>query len=179
MTSAMNTSESARMTTAREAAFRIDRPNALPRAVHVFALDDASWRLLQEVAGLPWTRAAFFAARSFDTDTPAPAQGASFSAWLQDLAGRTRDLVAEVGRADVVVLVATAGHDAGQDSRMASIIGEACRAQGRNGAGIVLRGRATAAEEAGTMARMRPHVRMLVAAGDADYLTQMLTALRA
>ena len=173
--STIGASESARMTTAREAAFRIDRPNSLPRAVHVFALDDPSWRLLTELAQQPWTRAAFFSAQSFDSRTPPPGGAEAVSAWARDLAGRTRDLVAEIGRADVVVLVATAGHDAG----MASIIGQACREQGRNCAGIVLHGTAGDRVNAATMARMRPHVRMLVAADDADYLTQMLSALRA
>ncbi len=42
--------------------------------------------------------------------------------WLNDLAGRTKDLVDEVNNADLVVMVATAGENAAA----AAIIGEAC-----------------------------------------------------
>jgi hypothetical protein len=43
-------SESARMSSAAEAKFRIDRPNSQPRAVKVIALDTQSERIVKELA---------------------------------------------------------------------------------------------------------------------------------
>src|SRR5215212_1329591 len=47
----MTMSESARMTTAAEAAFRIDAPNSQPRNVKVIALDGPSERVVKHLAG--------------------------------------------------------------------------------------------------------------------------------
>ena len=44
-------SESARMSSAAEAKFRIDRPNSQPRAVKVIALDAPSERVVKELGG--------------------------------------------------------------------------------------------------------------------------------
>src|SRR3978361_485197 len=52
----------------------------------------------------------------------APRQGESFSGWLSDLAGRTKNLIEEVDSADLVVMVAAAGERA----QAASVICEAC-----------------------------------------------------
>ena len=43
-------SESARMSSAAEAKFRIDAPNSQPRAVKVIALDAPSERIVKELA---------------------------------------------------------------------------------------------------------------------------------
>src|SRR5579864_8790572 len=114
-------SESARMSSAAEAKFRIDRPNSQPRAVKVIALDAQSERIVKELAQAPWQRASFLTASAF---SGAPRRGEPFSmgGWLNDLAGRTKDLVDEVNSADLVVMVATAGENAAA----AAIIGEAC-----------------------------------------------------
>ncbi len=53
-------SESARMSSAAEARFRIDYPNSQPRAVKVVALDEASERVVKRVAQASWQRATFF-----------------------------------------------------------------------------------------------------------------------
>ena len=114
-------SELARMSSAAEAKFRIDRPNSQPRAVKVIALDTQSERIVKELAQAPWQRASFLTASSF---SGAPRRGEPFSmgGWLNDLAGRTKDLVDEVNTADLVVMVATAG----ENVAAAAIIGEAC-----------------------------------------------------
>ena len=103
-------SESARMSSAAEAKFRIDRPNSQPRAVKVIALDAQSERIVKELAQAPWQRASFLTTSSF---SGAPRRGEPFSmgGWLNDLAGRTKDLVDEVNSADLVVMVATAGEN--------------------------------------------------------------------
>jgi len=43
-------SESARMSSAAEARFRIDAPNSKPRAVKVIALDHSSERVVKQLA---------------------------------------------------------------------------------------------------------------------------------
>ena len=83
-------SESARMSSAAEARFRIDAPNSKPRAVKVIALDQPSERVVKELAQRPWNSASFFTASAFGG---APRQGESFAGWLIDLAGRTKNLV--------------------------------------------------------------------------------------
>src|ERR1700738_1229327 len=55
-------SESARMSSAAEARFRIDYPNSEARVVKVVALDEVSERAVKRVAASPWQRANFFTA---------------------------------------------------------------------------------------------------------------------
>jgi len=81
-------SESARMSSAAEARFRIDYPNSKPRAVKVVALDAASERVVKEVAQRTWQGASFFTSLKFDS--PRSGEGWSMEAWLSDLAGRTK-----------------------------------------------------------------------------------------
>src|SRR5437762_12553457 len=87
-------SESARMSSAAEARFRVQAPNSRPRAVTVIALDAAGDGVVRRIATGAWNQATFLTAT-----------GTS----LADLAGRTRSLDDEVPRADLVVLVAGPG----------------------------------------------------------------------
>ncbi len=66
-------SESARMSSAAEARYRIDYPNSKPRVVKVVALDAASeQRVVKRVAERQWQRATFFTSIKFDgASTPA------------------------------------------------------------------------------------------------------------
>ena len=102
-------SESARMSSAAEARFRIDYPNSEPRAVKVVALDEASERVVKRVAQLAWARASFFTSLRFGAGEAGGREGWSMTAWLSDLAGRTKALIEEVASADLVVMVASAG----------------------------------------------------------------------
>jgi len=82
-------SESARMSSAAEARFRVESPNSKPRAVKVIALDAASERVVKR------TGAGVLAARELPHRFGvllAPLEGERFSmgGWLNDLAGRTR-----------------------------------------------------------------------------------------
>src|SRR5438477_1354201 len=97
-------SESARMSSAAEARFRIDYPNSQPRVIKVVALDEASERVVKRVAQRSWQRATFFTSIKFD-GAPRAGEGWSMQAWLSDLAGRTKALVEEVASADLVVMV--------------------------------------------------------------------------
>ena len=168
-------SESARMSSAAEAKFRIERPNSRPRAVKVIALDAASERIVKELAASQWQRATFLTASAF---SGAPRQGEPFSmgGWLNDLAGRTKNLVDEVDAADLVVMVASAGENAAA----AAIIGEACHLKHVMTTALILGGPSSSDEALSKMlAQLRPHVMMLVISSADEYIKDMLTALRA
>jgi 1,6-anhydro-N-acetylmuramate kinase len=165
-------SESARMSSAAEARFRIDAPNSKPRAVKVIALDRPSERVVKELAQRQWNRATFFTASAFGST---PKQGESFAGWLSDIAGRTKDLIDEVNSADLVVMVAAAGESA----QAASIIGEACSVKRVMTTALVLGGSASDEALSKTLSHLRPWALMLVIASAEEYIADMLTALRA
>ena len=167
-------SESARMSSAAEARFRIDSPNSEPRVVKVVALDEVSERVVKRVAASPWQRANFFTALKFE-DTPR-GEGWSMQAWLSDLAGRTKALVEEVAAADLVVMVSSAGTGA----QAAAVIGEACAARKVMTMALIIGSEQRSDEELSrTLAALRPYASMLVIAGGDEYIEEMLAALRA
>jgi hypothetical protein len=168
-------SESARMSSAAEARFRIDAPNSRPRATKVIALDQASERVIKKLAQARWNSATFFTASAFAGATRG-AERFSMQGWLSDLAGRTKDLLDEVNGADLVVMVATAGENA----QAASLIGEACSLKRVTTTALVV-GSAAVPDEAlsKTLAQLRPYALMLVIASAEDYVADMLAALRA
>jgi hypothetical protein len=170
-------SESARVTTTAESRFRINYPNSKPRAVKVIALDEGCRPLLDQIAKLPWSGAAFFNSLSFDrTGSPLRAESASVQAWLRDIAGQTKNLMDEIDSADVVVMVCRAGGDA----QAALLIGEACSARNVTTIGLILQPPATKDEETSrTVRSIRPFASMLVIASGQEYVEAMLTALRA
>ena len=167
--------ESARMASAAQAKFRIAAPNSRPRAVKVIALDPPAERAVKELAQAPWQGATFLTATAF---SGAPRQDKPFSmnGWLNDLAGRTKDLVDEVNSADLVVMVATAG----ENVAAAAIIGEACSVKHVMTTALILGGASSSDETISKMlAQLRPHVMMLVISSADEYIKDMLTALRA
>ena len=97
------TSESARMTTAEAAKFRIDAPNSRPRAIKLIALDAPSERVVKALAQSRWNDATFFTASAF-AGRPRQAEPFSMTGWLSDLAGRTKDLIDEVDTADLILI---------------------------------------------------------------------------
>ena len=126
-------SESARMTTAEEAKFRINAPNSKPRAIKVIALDKHSEAVVKKLAEGEWNKASFFTSVHFESPPQAGADW-SMKAWLNDLAGRTIKLIDEVNTADLVVMVASAGEKA----ESASVIGEACAAKRVQATALIL-----------------------------------------
>jgi hypothetical protein len=168
-------SESARMTTAEEAKFRISAPNSRPRAIKVIALDKRSEEVVKKLAEAKWNKASFFASVHFDSPPQAGADW-SMKAWLNDIAGRTIKMMDEINNADLVVMVATAG----QKAEAASVIGEACAAKRVQTTAMIL-DRKTASDTAlsDTLLHLRPYASMLVVADDEDYIENMLIALRA
>lgn len=166
-------SESARMSSAAEARFRIDAPNSEPRAVKVIALDRASELLVKSLSQKSWSRASFFTASAFGS---APGKDESFSGWLSDLAGKTKSLVDEIQTADLVVMVAAAGESA----QAASLIGEACSLKRVMTTGLILGGAGVSDDTLSkTLAQLRPWSLMLVIASADEYVEDMLRALRA
>lgn len=150
------TSESARMSSASEARFRLDAPNSRPRAVKVVALDAPSEDLVHDLAGRRWNGAAFFTASDLTSD---PA--------------RLRETI---DSADVVVMVATAGGR----QRGETLIGEACSRRQVTTTGLVLCDAGTSDEALSeTLGRLRPWMLMLAIATSKDYIEDMLVALRA
>ncbi len=166
-------SESARMSSAQEARFRINAPNSLPRATKIIALDPPSEHLVKHLAQARWNGATFFTATAFAST---PRKGESLAGWLSDLAGRTKSLVDEVNSADQVVMVATAG----EDVPAASLIGEACSLK-RVMTTALITGSAGKSDAvlSKTLAQLRPWALMLVIANSDDYIEDMLHALRA
>jgi len=168
-------SESARVTTASELRFRINDPNARPRSIKVIALDEPSERVVQRLAGEQWNQASFLTASTFGSALRSD-QTFSMKGWLNDLAGRTKDLVDEIDGADLVVMIARAGEDA----PAASIIGEACSLRRITTTALIM-GSAAVSDEAvsRTLAQLRPWALMLVIANNDEYIDDMLVALRA
>ena len=168
-------SESARMSSAAEARFRIDYPNSKPRAVKVIALDAASERVIKRVAERTWQQATFLTSIKFD-GAPRGGEGWSMEAWLSDLAGRTKALVEEVASADLVVMVSSAGTCA----QAAAVIGEACAVRKVMTMALIIGSEQRSDEELSkTLATLRPHASMLVIANGEEYIEEMLAALRA
>ena len=156
-------SESARMSSATEARYRIQAPNSAPRSITVIALDARSEAVVRRSATRSWNHATFLTA------------SANLDGWLSDLAGRSRDLMNEVEGADLVVMVATPGGHA----EAASIIGQACRLERVMTTALVV-GATSAPDEAvsETLAQVRPWALMVVIANPDDYIDDMLVALR-
>jgi len=168
-------SESARMTTAEEARYRIDYPNSKPRAIKVIALDTPSEDVVKRLAERRWQQASFFTSLKFD-GAPRSGEGWSMKAWLSDLAGRTKDLIDEVASADLIVMVASAGTKPGA----AGVIAEACGVRKVMTTALIIGSEQSSDDELSrTLATLRPHASMLVIAGNDDYIEEMLVALRA
>ncbi len=167
-------SESARMTTAEEARYRIDYPNSKPRATKVIALDPPSEEVVKRLAQGQWQQASFFTSLKFDA--PRSGEDWSMKAWLSDLAGRTKDLIDEVAAADLVVMVASAG----TRPKAAGVIAEACGVRKVMTTALIIGSEESSDEELSrTLASLRPYASMLVIASNDDYIEEMLVALRA
>ena len=150
------------MRSAGEARFRVQAPNSSPRVITVIALDAAGETVVRRLARAGWKHATFFTTVSDDE--------------LSDLAGHPSNLTREVDAADLVVLVAGPGGDAGA----ASVIGQACSLRRVMTTGFIV-GATSASEKAlsKTLLQLRPWSLMVVIAESDEYIDDMLTALRA
>jgi hypothetical protein len=167
--------ESAKMSSAVEAKFRIGSPNSLQRAIKIIGLDLNSEKVLARIGAEKWEGATFLTATSLSS-SPARRGDFSLQGWLSDLAGRGRDLVNEVQTADSVIVVSTAGESA----EAAELIGEACSLKHVLSTALILGGRTCSNEALSkSLSQLRPHVAMLVVSGEDEYIRDMLAALRA
>lgn len=161
-------SECARATTVEEARFRVGYPNSTPRQIKIIALDDEAERAIRQLARIAWNAAAFM--------TTAGGRRSQVGEWLSDLAGRPLNLLDQVGAADLVVTVSTAG----QSAEDAAVIAEACQLHGIMMTALVID---PASAPDGlllkTIVPLRAHASMLVVAKGEEYVEAMLTALRA
>src|SRR5262245_26195942 len=98
-------SESARMSSAAEARFRVQAPNSKPRAIKVIALDAGSGPVLDQLADRGrWEHATFFRVSMGNSGGAASRMGS-----LTDLSGQSSSIQGEVNNADLVIMLATPG----------------------------------------------------------------------
>jgi len=167
-------SDCARAATAEEARFRVDYPNSKQRSSIVVALDDKAKALMDRLETASWKGARF---RSLVGRTRG-VQGLEAIPLDLDLrngAGAVTRLSDEIADADVVVMIAAAGEAADE----VSVIGDRCAARGIMTTGVIFETGVQAAGLQRTLNALRPNTRMLVVASDADYIPEMLAALRA
>lgn len=167
--------ESARMSSASEARFRLEAPNSMPREIKVIALDGQSEGLVRRLAAHSWNHAAFLSASSFGA-APPDLQRGPICGWLVDLDGRAKNLMEEINAADLVVMVAMPDGNAAA----AAVIGKACSELRVNTAAFIS-GATSSSEEAvsKTLAQLRPWSLMVVVANSEEYIEDMLVGLRA
>jgi hypothetical protein len=148
-------SESARMSSAAEARFRLPTPATVVRTMTISALDAASDDIVAKLAVGSWTNARFFPASAVATRTPR--------------------LLDDIATADLVVMVATAGGDASP----AAAIGEVCSDRRVHTATFVVRAGAVSDEALSrTLGQVRPWSLMVVIANEDDYVEDILRSFR-
>jgi hypothetical protein len=160
----------AKAATAAEARFRINRPIAPSRGARVVALDEGAEAVVRHVAERQWSNARFFVCRS--PALLAASNGDVADVLLVSTDGSESRLSAELGGADVAVMVATA--DDGADE--AGAIGDACTLRGIMTAGVVI---ADGHDVQATVSALRPHARVLIVTQDEHDVAEVLSALRA
>jgi hypothetical protein len=158
-------SESARMSSAGEARYRVQAPNSTPRATKVVALDAASEVVVRRLARGAWEDATFLTAAS---------HGEAGDGALRDLDGHGRSVTDEVDAADLIILIAGPGGHA----QAVSPIGQACSLRRVMTTGFVI-GITSASESelSKTLAQLRPWSLMVVIASSDDAIDDMMSAL--
>jgi hypothetical protein len=169
-------SESARMSSAAEARFRVQAANSQPRAIKVIALDPPGEDAVRRLSADPWSHATFLTAAPAADSIRGGGAARGHDVPLRDLSGQSRSLTDEIGSADLIVMVASAEGCA----HAAEPIGRACSLR-RVTTTTLLVGATDAADAtlSTTLAQLRPWSLMLVMARDDAYIRDMLTALRA
>jgi hypothetical protein len=146
-------SESARMSSAAEARFRMPAPASVARIVNVVALEPACDDVLARLSERSWNGVSFF-----------PASAVA-----------NRELAEEVVSGDLVVMLAVAGTDASK----AALVGRVCSDRRVHTAAFVLRNASTSDEALSrTLAQVRPWSLMVVIAGDEGYVEDILRSFR-
>ncbi len=167
-------SDCARAATAEEARYRVDYPNSKPRTSKIVAMDDRAAAITRDLETASWNGARFLSLIG-RTKGVQGLDSIPLDLDLRDRSGAVARLSKELPGADVVVMIASAGESPAD----AGIVGRSCAARGIMTTGIIVEAGASAEEVELTLETLRPNARMLVVASDADYVAEMLTALRA
>ena len=95
--------------------------------------------------------------------------------WIARLQAQAQALIDDVGRSDMLVMVAEAGNDASEGV----LLGEACKLRGVPVTVLLIAPESVpVALVARTLAQLRPFSTMIVVANGPEYVEDMLTALR-
>jgi hypothetical protein len=167
-------SDCARAATAEEARYRVDYPNSKPRASLIVALDDRAAAITRELETASWNGARFLSLIGRSKSVQG-LDSIPLDLDLRESSGAVVRLNEMLAGSDVVVMIAGAGEAKDE----AGIIGASCAARGIMTTGIIVEDGAGSKEVERTLGALRPNARMLVVASDADYVREMLTALRA
>jgi len=159
-------SESARMSSAAEARFRVQAGPSMSRALSVIALDPACDGLVARLATCSWNGVAFFPAAALRDAAQGGIAGAA-----EDRIGTLEEMAA----ADFVVMIASSG----AETRGASAIGELCSLRRVTTTTLVVH-TAPATDEAlsKTLAQVRPWSLMVVVLSDESYVESILRSFR-
>jgi hypothetical protein len=145
-------SESARATSAAESRFRVEPGATISRRVRVVALDAASDRVVLRLSKGSWSSVTFVPHAEVTT------RGAD-----------------DIAAADLVVMVVSAGSDAGAAAR----IGQACSDMRTHTATFVIRPSSSTDEALSrTLGQVRPWSLMVVVASDEAYVEDVLRSFR-
>jgi hypothetical protein len=148
-------SESARMSSAAEARFRLQTPATVLRRMAISALDPAADDVVARLAEGSWTNARFIPSSAVAT--------------------RTQRVLDDIATADLLVMVATAGADASA----AAALGEVCSDRRIHTATFVVRaGAVSDAALSRTLGQVRPWSLMVVIANEDDYVEDILRSFR-
>ena len=162
------------MSSASEARFRVQAPNSRPRQIKVIALDAPSEGIVRRLTETAWAHADFFTAAVPDGADSATGVGAG-GGWLRSVEGDPKDLIDEVDRADLVVMVAVPG----ERIDAVRMIGEACSHRRVTTTALIVGSEAASDEALSiTLKQLRPWSLMVVIANADDYVEDMLVALR-
>ena len=125
-------------------------------------------------SGGTWNGARFL---TLVSTTPAGAglEGVPIDARFADVDGAETGLADMLDGADSVVMIAAAGSGAAA----ASVIGGACAVRGIMATGLIVADGPAAGAVERTLKSLRPHAAMLVVSDGAEYIPEMLSALRA
>jgi hypothetical protein len=157
-------SESARASSAAEAAFRIPHSNARRRRVALVALDAGAAAAAERLAEQGFPRALALPAEASD------------DAWLDALLAPAREMPGLLADADHLFLLASLDGDAA----MAGAVAEAAAARGVPvSAFLIAPASARDSDLARVLSCLRPVAKMLVLARDDADIAAVLTALRA
>jgi hypothetical protein len=159
------------MSTAAELRFRLQAPNSKGRSTAVIALDAASESFVRRLSEDQWNHATFLKAPIADT----PGDPHTDDGWMTTIDDRQTRVRDEVGAADQVIMVASAGGHA----EAAGLVGRACSFKRVTTTALIVgTAGASDADVSKTLAQLRPWSLMVVISDSEDYVTDMMTALR-